>query len=69
MLAIRQGGGEVARYISSHGTEARGKSRVDWCGATLDVKTDANPAGTPLKAFDDFASGPYRKTARNSGRI
>ncbi len=48
------GGGEVARYIGRHGTKRVAKAVLIGAVPPLMLKTDANPAGTPLKAFDDL---------------
>ena len=48
------GGGEVARYIGRHGTKRVAKAVLISAVPPLMLKTDANPAGTPLKAFDDL---------------
>ena len=48
------GGGEVARYIGRHGTNRVAKAVLIGAVPPLMLKTDANPAGTPLKAFDDL---------------
>src|SRR4029434_10226838 len=46
------GGGEVARYIGRHGTNRVAKAVLIGAVPPLMVKTAANPAGTPLEAFD-----------------
>ena len=48
------GGGEVARYIGRHGTKRVAKAVLIGAVPPLMLKTDANPAGIPLKAFDDL---------------
>ena len=48
------GGGEVARYIGRHGTKRVAKAVLIGAVPPLMLKTDANPAGTPLQAFDDL---------------
>jgi len=48
------GGGEVARYIGRHGTNRVAKAVLIGAVPPLMLKTDANPAGTPLKAFDEL---------------
>lgn len=48
------GGGEVARYIGRHGTKHVAKAVLIGAVPPLMLKTDSNPAGTPLKAFDDL---------------
>jgi len=47
------GGGEVARYIGRHGTERLRKAVLVSAIPPVMVRSDANPAGTPLTAFDD----------------
>ena len=46
------GGGEVARYISRHGTKRVAKAVLIASVPPLMLKTPANPGGTPLEAFD-----------------
>jgi alpha/beta hydrolase fold len=62
------GGGEVARYIGRHGTKRVAKAVLIGAVPPLMLKTEANPAGTPLKAFDHLRA-MSRRTARSSGRI
>jgi len=68
------GGGEVARYIGRHGTGRVAKAVLIGAVPPLMLKTEANPGGLPMEAFDglrtqlaanraqfylDFASGPF----------
>jgi len=46
------GGGEVVGYIGRHGTKRVAKAVLIGATAPLMLKTSANPAGTPLDAFD-----------------
>jgi non-heme chloroperoxidase len=46
------GGGEVTRYIGRHGTKRVAKAVLIGAVPPLMLKTDINPAGTPLKEFD-----------------
>jgi non-heme chloroperoxidase len=46
------GGGEVARYIGHHGTKRVAKAVLVSAVPPLMLKTAANPAGLPIKAFD-----------------
>jgi non-heme chloroperoxidase len=46
------GGGEVARYIGRHGSKRVGMAVLISSVPPLMVKTDKNPAGTPLSVFD-----------------
>jgi non-heme chloroperoxidase len=48
------GGGEVARYIGRHGTERVAKAVLIGAIPPLMLKTPANPAGTPIEAFDQL---------------
>jgi non-heme chloroperoxidase len=46
------GGGEVARYIGRYGTKKVARAVLIGAVPPLMVKTDANPGGTPIEAFD-----------------
>ncbi len=46
------GGGEVARYIGRHGTKRVGMAVLISAVPPLMVKTEKNPAGTPISVFD-----------------
>jgi len=48
------GGGEVARYIGRHGTGRVAKAVLIGAVPPLMLKTPANPAGTPIEAFDQI---------------
>ena len=48
------GGGEVARYIGRHGTKRVAQAVLIGAVPPLMLKTEANPAGTPLEAFDQI---------------
>ena len=48
------GGGEVARYIGRHGSKRVAKAVLIGAAPPLMVKTENNPGGTPLAAFDGF---------------
>jgi non-heme chloroperoxidase len=48
------GGGEVTRYIGRHGTQRVAKAVLISAIPPLMLKTAANPAGTPLEAFDQL---------------
>jgi non-heme chloroperoxidase len=52
MIGHSTGGGEVARYIGRHGTSRVAKAVLISAVAPLMLKTDANPAGTPIEVFD-----------------
>ncbi len=46
------GGGEVARYIGRHGTSRVAKAVLISAVPPLMLKTEANPEGLPISAFD-----------------
>jgi non-heme chloroperoxidase len=51
------GGGEVARYIGRHGTSRVAKAVLVGAVPPLMLKTDANPGGLPIDAFDAIRAG------------
>jgi non-heme chloroperoxidase len=51
------GGGEVARYIGRHGTARVAKAVLISAVPPLMLKTEANPNGTPIEAFDQIRAG------------
>jgi non-heme chloroperoxidase len=51
------GGGEVARFIGRHGTKRVAKVLLVGAVPPLMLKTEANPGGLPIKAFDDIRAG------------
>jgi non-heme chloroperoxidase len=51
------GGGEVCRYLGRHGTARVAKAVLVGAVAPLMLKTDANPKGTPIEAFDAVRAG------------
>jgi non-heme chloroperoxidase len=51
------GGGEVARYIGRHGTKRVAKAVLISAVPPLMLKTDANPGGLPMEAFDQIRAG------------
>ena len=51
------GGGEVARYIGRHGTSRVAKAVLISAIPPLMLKTEANPAGTPIEVFDGLRTG------------
>ncbi len=48
------GGGQVTRYIGKYGTERVAKAVLISAIPPLMLKTDANPLGLPIGAFDDL---------------
>ena len=51
------GGGEVARYIGRHGTERVAKAVLISAVPPLMLKTEKNPGGLPMAAFDEIRTG------------
>jgi non-heme chloroperoxidase len=51
------GGGDVARYIGRHGTSRVAKAVLVDAVPPLMLKTDANPGGVPIEAFDEIRAG------------
>src|SRR5213595_3481753 len=51
------GGGEVTRYIGRHGTSRLAKAVLVGAVPPLMLKTEANPGGTPIEAFDQIRDG------------
>jgi non-heme chloroperoxidase len=54
------GGGEVTRYIGRHGTSRVAKALLVSAIPPLMLKTDTNPEGTPIEAFDEIRAGLSR---------
>src|SRR5436190_14272292 len=51
------GGGEVARYIGRHGTSRVAKAVLISAVPPIMLKTEANPGGLPIEAFDQIRAG------------
>ena len=51
------GGGEVARYIGRHGTGRVAKAVLIGAVPPLMLRTEANPGGLPMEAFDGLRAG------------
>jgi non-heme chloroperoxidase len=51
------GGGEVARYIGRHGTARVAKAVLISAAPPSLVKSEANPDGLPIEAFDGLCAG------------
>jgi non-heme chloroperoxidase len=51
------GGGEVTRYIGRHGTGRVAKAVLVSAIPPLMLRTDANPGGLPIEAFDQIRAG------------
>ncbi|MBI1179315.1 MAG: alpha/beta fold hydrolase [Alphaproteobacteria bacterium] len=57
MVGHSTGGGEVTRYLGRHGTGRVAKAVLLSAVPPLMLKTDANPEGTPMEAFDGIRAG------------
>lgn len=53
------GGGEVTRYVGRHGTSRVAKVVLVGAVPPLMLKTEDNPGGLPLEAFDGIRQGVY----------
>jgi non-heme chloroperoxidase len=51
------GGGEVTRYVGRHGTARIAKLALIGAVPPLMLKTEENPRGLPLSAFDEIRAG------------
>jgi non-heme chloroperoxidase len=51
------GGGEVARYVARHAGDRVAKAVLIGAVTPLMLKTDTNPAGTPMEVLDGFRQG------------
>jgi len=51
------GGGEIARYVGSYGTSRVAKMVLVSSVPPLMLKTESNPYGTPIEAFDAIRKG------------
>lgn len=58
------GGGEVTRYIGRHGTTRVAKAVLISAVPPLMLKTEKNPAGLPLTAFDEIRAGVLKDRAQ-----
>ena len=57
MIGHSTGGGEVARYIGRHGTSRVAKAVLMGAVTPLMLKTEANPGGLPMEAFNGIRAG------------
>src|SRR5918998_2037394 len=58
------GGGEVTRYLGRHGTSRVAKAVLVSAIPPLMLKTDTNPEGTPIEAFDEIRANTLAKRAQ-----
>ncbi len=54
MVGHSTGGGEVARYLGRHGTKRVAKAVLIGAVPPLMLKTEKNPGGLPLSAFEEI---------------
>jgi non-heme chloroperoxidase len=57
LIGHSTGGGEVARYLGRHGSSRVAKAVLLASVPPLMLKTDDNPEGTPIEAFDQIRTG------------
>ena len=57
LIGHSTGGGEVARYMGRHGTKRVAKVVLMGSVTPLMLKTNANPGGLPIEAFDKIRAG------------
>ena len=57
LVGFSMGGGEVARYIGTYGTDRVAKAALVSAVTPFMLKTDDNPDGVPQKVFDDMKAG------------
>ncbi len=57
LVGFSTGGGEVTRYVGRHGTSRIAKLVLVSAVPPLMVKTEANPGGLPIEAFDGIRAG------------
>ncbi|WP_353506103.1 alpha/beta hydrolase [Variovorax sp. J22P240] len=57
MVGHSTGGGEVARYISRHGTKRVAKAVLIGAVPPIMVKSATNPEGLPIEVFDGIRAG------------
>jgi non-heme chloroperoxidase len=57
LIGHSTGGGEVTRYIGRHGTSRVAKAVLVGAVPPLMLKTEANPEGMPIEAFDEIRAG------------
>jgi non-heme chloroperoxidase len=57
MVGHSTGGGEVARYLGRHGSKRVAKAVLIGAVPPLMLKTDKNPGGLPMSAFDGIRAG------------
>ncbi|MHB1354466.1 MAG: alpha/beta fold hydrolase [Anaerolineae bacterium] len=84
LVGFSAGGGEAARYIGRYGTKRVARAALISAVPPLMLKTNANPDGLPIEAFDrirlgclsdrsqfyrDLASGPFFGANRPGAKV
>jgi len=64
MVGHSTGGGEVARYIGRHGTKRVAKAVLIGAVPPLMLKTESNPGGLPMSAFDELRTAVRQDRAQ-----
>jgi non-heme chloroperoxidase len=64
MVGHSTGGGEVARYLGRHGSSRVAKAALISAVPPLMLKTDKNPGGLPLSAFDELRAAMLSNRAQ-----
>ena len=57
MVGHSTGGGEVVRYLARHGSSRVAKAVLISAVPPVMVKSEKNPGGTPIEAFNDIRAG------------
>jgi len=57
LIGHSTGGGEITRYMGRHGTSRVARAILVDAIPPLMLKTEANPGGTPIEAFDAIRNG------------
>ena len=60
LFGFSTGGGEVARYLSRHGSKRIAKAGLISAVPPLMLKTPANPGGLPIDVFDGIRAGSLK---------
>ena len=60
LVGFSAGGGEVARYIGRHGTSRVARTVLVSSVTPFMLKTDDNPGGVPIEAFDGLRQGSLK---------
>ena len=64
LVGFSMGGGEIARYLSRHGSSRISRVALISSVVPYMLKTDDNPDGVPQEAFDDMTDGMLADRAK-----